>query len=91
MCSKVSCINRECNRPIAASHSRGTKPYLDYKRHRQYTHEKRDTMCSKVSCINRECNRPIAASHSRGTKPSCWRAKVALGQDKQKTYIREHS
>ena len=30
---------------------------------------------------------PFAASHSRGTKPSCWRAKVALGQDKQKTYI----
>ena len=31
-------------------------------------------------------NRPFAASHSRGTKPPCWRAKVALGQDKQKTY-----
>ena len=27
-------------------------------------------------------NRPFAASHSRGTKPPCWRAKVALGQDK---------
>ena len=35
----------------------------------------------------RRCNRPFAASHSRGTKPSCWRAKVALGKDKQKTYI----
>ena len=32
-------------------------------------------------------NRPFAASHSRGTKPRRWRAKVALGQDKQKTYI----
>ena len=32
-------------------------------------------------------NRPFAASHSRGTKPPRWRAKVALGQDKQKTYI----
>ena len=33
------------------------------------------------------CNRPFAASHSRGTKPPCWRAKVALGQDKPKAYI----
>ena len=32
-------------------------------------------------------NRPFAASHSRGKKPPRWRAKVALGQDKQKTYI----
>ena len=32
-------------------------------------------------------NRPFAASHSHGTKPLCWRAKVTLGQDKQKTYI----
>ena len=32
-------------------------------------------------------NRPFAVSHSRGTKPPCWRARVALGQDKQKTYI----
>ena len=29
-------------------------------------------------------DRPFAASHSRGTKPPCWRAKVALGQDKQR-------
>ena len=29
-------------------------------------------------------NRPFAASHSRGKKPPCWRAKVALGQDKQR-------
>ena len=29
-------------------------------------------------------NRPFAASHSHGTKPPCWRAKVALGQDKQR-------
>ena len=27
--------------------------------------------------------RPFATSHSRGTKPPCWRAKEALGQDKQ--------
>ena len=32
-------------------------------------------------------NRPFAASHSRGTKPPYWRAKVALGQDKQMAYI----
>ena len=32
-------------------------------------------------------NRSIAASHSCGTKPPRWRTKVALGQDKQKTYI----
>ena len=32
-------------------------------------------------------NRPFAASHSRGTKPPRWRAKVTLGQDKQKIYI----
>ena len=32
-------------------------------------------------------NRPFAASHSRGTKPPYWRAKVALGQDKQKACI----
>ena len=32
-------------------------------------------------------NRPFAASHSCGTKTQHWRAKVALGQDKQKTYI----
>ena len=30
------------------------------------------------------CIRPLAASHSRGAKPLFWRAKVALGQDKQK-------
>ena len=30
---------------------------------------------------------PFAASHSRGTKPPRWRAKAALRQDKQKTYI----
>ena len=29
-------------------------------------------------------NRPFAASHSHGTKPPCWRAKVVLGQDKQR-------
>ena len=29
-------------------------------------------------------NRPFPPSHSRGTKPPCWRAKVALGQDKQR-------
>ena len=34
----------------------------------------------------RRCNRPFAASHSRGTKPPFWRANVALGEDKQKTY-----
>ena len=32
-------------------------------------------------------NRPFAANHSCGTKPPRWKAKVALGQDKQKTYI----
>ena len=32
-------------------------------------------------------NRFFAASNSRGTKPPCWRAKVALGQDKQKEHI----
>ena len=32
-------------------------------------------------------SRPFAASHSCGKKPPCWRAKVALGQDKQKAYI----
>ena len=32
-------------------------------------------------------NRPFADSHSRVTKPPRWRAKVALGQDKQKTYV----
>ena len=34
-----------------------------------------------------DTNRPFSASHSRGTKPPSWRGKVALGQDKQKTYI----
>ena len=29
-------------------------------------------------------NRLFAASHSHGTKPPCWRAKVVLGQDKQR-------
>ena len=32
-------------------------------------------------------NRPFAASHSCATRPLGWRAKVALGQDKQKAYI----
>ena len=31
-----------------------------------------------------ESNRPFGASHSRGTKPPRWRAKIALGQDKQR-------
>ena len=30
------------------------------------------------------CDRPFATSHSRGTRPPCWRAKIALGQDKQR-------
>ena len=34
----------------------------------------------------RDCNRPFTPSHSRGIKPPFWRAKVALGEDKQKTY-----
>ena len=29
-------------------------------------------------------NGHFAASHSRGRKPPCWRAKVALGRDKQR-------
>ena len=29
-------------------------------------------------------NRPFAASYSRGTKQPCWKAKVALAQDKQR-------
>ena len=32
-------------------------------------------------------SRLVAASHSRGTKPPCWRANVALRQDKQKANI----
>ena len=32
-------------------------------------------------------NRLVAASHSRGTKLPCWRANVALRQDKQKANI----
>ena len=32
-------------------------------------------------------NRPFAARHSRGTKPPCWRAKVTLGQDKQRQLL----
>ena len=35
-------------------------------------------------------NRPFTASHSRGTKPPRLRAKVTLGQDKQKIYIIWH-
>ena len=31
--------------------------------------------------------RPFATSHSRGTKPPCWRAKEALGQDKQRKLL----
>ena len=31
-----------------------------------------------------EKNWPFASGHSRGTKPPYWRAKVALGQDKQR-------
>jgi len=34
--------------------------------------------------VNRQSIGPFAACHSRGTKPPCWRAKVALGQDKQR-------
>ena len=30
-------------------------------------------------------NRPFASSHSRGTKPPYWRARDALGEDKQRT------
>ena len=30
--------------------------------------------------------RPFAASHSRATKPPCWRAKAALGREKQRTF-----
>ena len=31
--------------------------------------------------------RPFAGSHSRGAKPPCWRAQVALGQDKQRKLL----
>ena len=36
------------------------------------------------SVLELRLNRPLAASHSRGTKSPCWRAKVALRQDKQR-------
>ena len=39
-----------------------------------------------TSIITVNSNRPFAASHSRGTNLLCWRAKVALGQDKQRKY-----
>ena len=32
-------------------------------------------------------NRPFVARHSRGTKPLCWRANVALGQDKERKLL----
>ena len=41
----------------------------------------------KTFCFNLISGTPFAASDSRGTKPPRWRAKVAPGQDKQKTYI----
>ena len=34
--------------------------------------------------VRRQSIGPFAACHSRSTKPPCWRAKVALGQDKQR-------
>ena len=37
-----------------------------------------------------EYYRPFSASSTRGTKPPCWRAKVALGQDKKKRHTQEH-
>ena len=42
--------------------------------------------CCKMSLsfILLDYNRPFAASHSHGTKPPYWRAKVTLGQDKQR-------
>ena len=39
--------------------------------------------CKWLVCFY-QGNWPFAASHSRGTKPPCWRAKVSLGQDKQR-------
>ena len=33
--------------------------------------------------VRRQSIGPFAACHSRGTKSPCWRANVALGQDKQ--------
>ena len=39
---------------------------------------------AKAECNNCIYNRPLAASHSGATNPPCWRAKVALGQDKQR-------
>ena len=58
----------------------------------QYSQEHLKTMVYAKFGGQTECimgnwkieNRPFAASHSRGTKPPCWRAKVALGQDKQR-------
>ena len=40
----------------------------------------------KMNWVWHRNNSPFAASNSRGTKPPGWRAKAALGQDKQKTY-----
>ena len=40
-----------------------------------------------IAALLRRRNRSFAASHPRGTKSPRWRAKVALGQDKQKTYF----
>ena len=42
--------------------------------------EKPNIQTKEVYCLDR----PFAASHSRDTKPPCWRAKVALGHDKQR-------
>ena len=46
-----------------------------------------DTIYFTENSLQIMWNRPFAASHWCGTKPPRWRAKVALGQDKQKTYI----
>ena len=52
----------------------------------QYLTDNRHTVClqekeGKMVLIG------AAARRSFGTKPPCWRAKVVLGQDKQKAYM----
>ena len=48
-------------------------------------HDKFYSLTEKLKSADADevANRPFAASHSRAAKPPRWRAKVALGQDKQ--------
>ena len=61
--------------------------FLCRSRTRERAHERSENACDARALRAKtsfDGNKPFAASYSCGAKPPCWKAKVALGQAKQR-------